>query len=62
MLFAIATTGYILTGIYFEERDLIEQFGAQYRDYRKQVAMLLPLPGRSVPGSARAAGEPGAER
>jgi methanethiol S-methyltransferase len=46
LLFAIATTGYILIGIYFEERDLVALFGDQYRRYREQVSMLIPLPGR----------------
>jgi methanethiol S-methyltransferase len=46
LLFAIATTGYILIAIQLEERDLIGLFGNQYRRYRQQVAMLLPWPGR----------------
>lgn len=42
LLFATASTGYILIGIWFEERDLIEQFGQRYQAYRQQVGMLLP--------------------
>ena len=48
LLFALATTGYILIAIQLEERDLIRMFGDQYRLYRRQVAMLLPLPRRKV--------------
>ena len=42
LLFAAGGTGYILIGIWFEERDLVAQFGDQYRGYRRQVGMLLP--------------------
>ena len=43
-LFASAMTAYILIAIRFEERDLVRQLGDRYRDYRRQVPMLLPWP------------------
>ena len=43
LLFALATTAYILIAIQLEERDLLNHFGERYRVYRSQVSMLLPL-------------------
>lgn len=54
LLFSIATTGYILVGIFFEERDLMRLFGEQYRSYRQSVSMLIPLPPKKA-GKAEAA-------
>jgi len=42
LLFALGCSAYILLGIWFEERDLVAQFGDRYRRYREQVSMLIP--------------------
>ena len=42
LVFAAATTGYILIAIQLEERDMVRALGAQYEEYREQVSMLVP--------------------
>jgi len=41
-LFSLGMTIYILTAIAFEERDLVDQFGDEYRGYQKRVGKLVP--------------------
>ena len=52
LVFAVATTIYILMAIGFEEADLIAKHGEAYLRYREEVPMLVPSlrrkPGRSA--------------
>lgn len=42
LVFALATTVYILIAIQLEERDLVDAFGDRYVDYRRSTPMLIP--------------------
>ncbi len=44
LVFALGTTAYILIALQIEERDLIDLHGEAYREYKREVSMLIPLP------------------
>ncbi len=43
LLFNLLWTGWIVIGSYFEEIDLVAEFGDAYRKYQRDVPMLVPL-------------------
>jgi len=49
LVFALATTAYILIAIQFEERDLVRSH-EEYAEYRRQVPMIIPI----IPSKQRA--------
>ena len=49
LVFAAATTAYILIAIRFEENDLAHEHGAAYESYRRRTPMLVPGMGRREP-------------
>ena len=50
LVFAVATTAYILIAIQLEELDLMD-IHPEYKEYREQVPMLIPSIGKSKPAN-----------
>lgn len=44
LVFAAVTTVYILIAVQIEERDLTHLYGDTYREYKREVSMLIPMP------------------
>lgn len=42
LVMAVLFSAYIFIGVYFEERDLIKNFGDVYRQYKKNIATFIP--------------------
>lgn len=55
LLFAVATTAYILIAIRLEERDLAEVHGERYAEYRRSVPMLVPRVRVTQPAATKVA-------
>ena len=57
LIFAIATTAYIVIGVHLEERDLVDCIGEDYRKYQRDTRMLIPLPkSKSSDGASESSG------
>lgn len=57
LVFALATTAYILIAISWEERDLLNAHGETYRRYREQVPKLIPIRFGKKPATAPVLGD-----
>jgi protein-S-isoprenylcysteine O-methyltransferase Ste14 len=41
-LLATLISAYVFIGLYFEEKDLMAEFGETYKKYKKEIATLVP--------------------
>ena len=42
LIFALGSTAYIVLGVTLEERDLVDHFGDEYKEYQRSVPALIP--------------------
>ncbi len=47
LLFSIGMTLYVLIGLWYEEKALVDRFGDAYKDYQREVPMLVPFLAKS---------------
>jgi protein-S-isoprenylcysteine O-methyltransferase Ste14 len=55
LLFAAVATAYILVAVQLEERDLVAEFGDEYRGYRESTPAFVPRLGRRAAAEAELA-------
>jgi protein-S-isoprenylcysteine O-methyltransferase Ste14 len=48
LLLTASMTAYVFIGLFYEERDLVSQFGNRYRTYMNRVPRLFPRPGKRI--------------
>jgi hypothetical protein len=42
LLFNVLWTAWVIIGTLLEERDLVAEFGGEFREYQRRVPMLVP--------------------
>ncbi len=52
LVFALLCTGYIFIGVRFEEHSLTKVHGDDYRNYKRDLPMIIPSFGKSIPSVA----------
>lgn len=51
LMYASLITLYIYIAIYYEERDLLNEFGDRYQEYQQSTPKLIPIPGMTKKGA-----------